>query len=39
MVDDNVDWIEWSIDFNYFLYLVLAIQVALLLLDAVAQVV
>ena len=39
MIDDNVDGVQWSVDFYYVLYLLLAVQVALLLLNAVTQVV
>lgn len=39
MIDDNVDGVEWGVDFYYVLHLLLAVQVALLLLNAVTQVV
>jgi len=39
VIDDNVDGVQWSVDFYYVLYLLLAVQVALLLLNAVTQVV
>ena len=39
MIDDNVDGVEWGVDFYYVLHLLLAVHIALLLLNAVTQVV